>query len=169
MLFEFLSTLFVIFNILLIILVIMQKNHGGFWSGPVGNDSVVIFGGNQGADVLQKITWAFGFILIFGCLSLSVYQASLSEVSIFYSSDIKEHLEKEKKEKNNEEGNASENSMDNTVEATLNNITDEIKDNNDINLNVSPENKEPIKTADESLSKINSTEKKSRPQASKKK
>ncbi len=78
----------------------MQKNHGGFWSGPAGNDSVNVFGGNQGADVLQKTTWAFGAVLIFGCLFLSVYQASQSQISQFYLKEINEEITKQ--EKNNE-------------------------------------------------------------------
>jgi protein translocase SecG subunit len=101
MLVEFLSTLFFIFNIFLIILIVMQKNHGGFWSGPAGTDSVNIFGGNQGADVLQKITWVFGAILIFGSLFLSVYQASQSQISQFYLSEVKEEIMKKEKENEN--------------------------------------------------------------------
>lgn len=101
MLVEFLSTLFFIFNILLIILIIMQKNHGGFWSGPAGNDSVNIFGGNQGADVLQKITWAFGAILIFGCLFLSVYQASQSQISQFYLKEVNQEIINKKEDDKN--------------------------------------------------------------------
>lgn len=84
MLIEILSFFFFIFNLFLIILVIMQKNYGGFWSGPSGNDSVMIFGGNQGADILQKITWFFGTVLILGSLSLSIYEAKVSQVSAFY-------------------------------------------------------------------------------------
>lgn len=84
MLIEILSFFFFIFNLFLTILVVMQKNYGGFWSGPSGNDSVMIFGGNQGADILQKITWFFGIVLILGSLSLSIYEAKVSQVSAFY-------------------------------------------------------------------------------------
>ncbi len=84
MLIEILSFFFFIFNLFLTILVVMQKNYGGFWSGPSGNDSVMIFGGNQGADILQKITWFFGIVLILGSLSLSIYEAKASQVSAFY-------------------------------------------------------------------------------------
>lgn len=84
MLVELLSSLFFISNIFLILLVVMQKNYGGFWSGPSGSDSVMLFGGNQGADILQKLTWIFGLLLIFGSLSLSIYEASSSKVSKFY-------------------------------------------------------------------------------------
>lgn len=88
MLVELLSSLFFISNIFLILLVVMQKNYGGFWSGPSGGDSVMLFGGNQGADILQKLTWIFGFFLIFGSLSLSIYEASSSKVSKFYIKEI---------------------------------------------------------------------------------
>lgn len=83
MLIGFLSVLFFIFNIFLIIIVVMQKNHGGFWSGPAGSDSTLLFGGNQGADVLQKLTWFFGILLMVGCFALSMYHASSSQVSKF--------------------------------------------------------------------------------------
>lgn len=107
MLVSILSGLFFIFNLFLIILVVMQKNYGGFWSGPAGNDSVVIFGGNQGADVLQKITWFFGILLMVGSLFLSIYKASSSQVSTFYivNKESDKNLEKkiEKIEKNIEQ------------------------------------------------------------------
>ncbi len=88
MLVELLSSLFFISNIFLILLVVMQKNYGGFWSGPSGSDSVMLFGGNQGADILQKLTWIFGLLLIFGSLSLSIYEASSSKVSKFYIKEV---------------------------------------------------------------------------------
>jgi protein translocase SecG subunit len=126
MLVEFLSTLFFIFNILLIILIVMQKNHGGFWSGPAGTDSMNIFGGNQGADVLQKITWAFGAVLIFGCLFLSVYQASQSQISQFYLSEIKEEITKiEQNEKTDTEENKETSVTD--IEPEINSVSTDSK------------------------------------------
>lgn len=123
MLVGFLSTLFFIFNTLLIILIVMQKNHGGFWSGPAGNDSVNVFGGNQGVDVLQKLTWAFGLILIFGCLFLAVYQSSQSEISQFYSKEIKEEILKteEKNKADMEALNNDANNLDNSNLSQVNN------------------------------------------------
>lgn len=129
MLVEFLSTLFFIFNILLIILIVMQKNHGGFWSGPAGNDSVNVFGGNQGADVLQKITWAFGAILIFGCLFLSVYQASQSQISQFYLSEVKEELTKNE---NNE--NKNEKTIDEEIKNDIIIENEKIEDNKQVSI-----------------------------------
>lgn len=80
----------------------MQKNYGGFWSGPSGSDSVAIFGGNQGAGVLQKITWFFGIVLIFGSLFLSIYQASSSQVSAFYIQPKTKTITEETSQKNAE-------------------------------------------------------------------
>jgi protein translocase SecG subunit len=101
MLIEIVSFFFFIFNIFLIILVVMQKNYGGFWSGPAGNDSVLLFGGNQGAGILQKITWFFGIVLILGSLWLSVYEARISQVSMFYSKT--EEVRKKEEPKTTEE------------------------------------------------------------------
>jgi protein translocase SecG subunit len=85
MLYEIFVTLFCFFCLLLIIIVVMQKNHGGFWSGPASNDSTIIFGGSGGTDVLQKITWFFGVILILGAFSLSIYKARRAQQSKFTS------------------------------------------------------------------------------------
>ncbi len=78
----------------------MQKNHGGFWSGPAGGESTMLFGGNQGADILQKLTWIFGVILMLGCFALSMYYASSSQVSKFEmvvtQDEIKETTEEKK-------------------------------------------------------------------------
>lgn len=117
-LFSILSSIFIIGNIFLILLVVMQKNYGGFWSGPSGSDSVMLFGGNQGADILQKLTWFFGIFLMGGALSLSIYEASSSKVSRFYIKEVvievksnedklvdkeeKSEKEEEKKEKENQ-------------------------------------------------------------------
>jgi protein translocase SecG subunit len=101
MLFEFLGFLFFISNLLLIAIIVMQKNHGGFWSGPSGGESTMLFGGNQGADVLQKMTWILGAILIIGALSLSIYQSSLSTRSQFYSPEFA-RLEKDSEESGQE-------------------------------------------------------------------
>ena len=99
MLVGFLSGLFFIFNVFLIAIIVMQKNHGGFWSGPAGGESTVLFGGNQGADILQKLTWIFGIILMIGSFSLTMYYASSSQVSKF------EMVVIEKDTKNNSEIN----------------------------------------------------------------
>lgn len=104
MLMSILIGLFTISNVFLIALITMQKNHGGFWSGPSGNDSSMLFGGNQGIDILQKLTWIFGFILLFGCLSLSLFESSSSRISKFYQKDSVEKIstktENEKFEEN---------------------------------------------------------------------
>lgn len=103
MLMGILKFFFFIFNLFLIILVVMQKNYGGFWSGPAGNDSVTIFGGNQGAGVLQKITWFFGTILMTGALFLAIYEAKVSQVSIFYKKTRRLNIKQNKPLKKEEE------------------------------------------------------------------
>jgi protein translocase SecG subunit len=83
MLYEIFVTLFCFFCLLLIVIVVMQKNHGGFWSGPASSDSTIIFGGSGGTDVLQKITWFFGIVLIIGAFSLSIYKARTAKQGKF--------------------------------------------------------------------------------------
>jgi preprotein translocase subunit SecG len=65
----------------MIFIIVRQRSHGGFWSGPASNDSTIIFGGNSGADVLQKLTWICGAILIFGTLFLSIYKTKIAQKS----------------------------------------------------------------------------------------
>lgn len=101
MIMSILIGLFVLCNLFLILLITMQKNHGGFWSGPSGSESSILFGGNQGIDILQKLTWLFGIILIFGCLTISLYESSSSRVSRFYQAETKK--EDKQKEKINPE------------------------------------------------------------------
>ena len=85
MLYEFCSVIFFIVCLFLIFIVVRQKSHGGFWSGPASNDSTIIFGGNSGADILQKITWVCGFILLFGTLFLSIYKTRMDKKSKYAS------------------------------------------------------------------------------------
>lgn len=74
-----------------------QRGHGGFWSGPAGGgDSTLLFGGSQGADVLQKITWFLGFIFIIGAFGLSLYRNKLSRQTdylVTYNEESKEKNE----------------------------------------------------------------------------
>jgi protein translocase SecG subunit len=77
MLYEIGITFYIILILVLILLVMVQRGHGGFWSGPGNNDSVTLFGGSGGSDVLQKVTWVCGFIFIILTLSLSLYKTYL--------------------------------------------------------------------------------------------
>lgn len=83
MLYEITATLYFFIVFLLIILILLQKSHGGFWSGPASNDSTIIFGGSGGIDILQKVTWFFGFIFLFGGLCLSIYRNKIIRNSKF--------------------------------------------------------------------------------------
>ncbi len=113
MIIGFLSVLFFIFNIFLIAIIVMQKNHGGFWSGPAGGESTMLFGGNQGADILQKLTWFFGVILMVGCFALSMYYASSSQVSKFEIVVVHDETKENSEEK---EVFSTENSLEKTAE-----------------------------------------------------
>lgn len=101
MLYEILITLFSFFTILLIIVILVQKSHGGFWSGPASQDSTIIFGGSGGSDLFQKITWFLGTLFLFGSFALSIYKSK----NIFKN---KYNYEKKeiKKESNSKESNS---------------------------------------------------------------
>ena len=71
--------LFSIISLFLILVVMVQRGHGGFWTGPGNNDSTALFGGSGGTDILQKVTWACGIILIIATLGLSIYKARLAK------------------------------------------------------------------------------------------
>jgi protein translocase SecG subunit len=100
MLYGFLVTLFIFLTSLLILIIMFQRGHGGFWSGPAGGgDSTLLFGGSQGADVLQKITWVLGFIFIFFAFGLSLYRNKLSRTTQYLTmvagAEAKEEIKKE--------------------------------------------------------------------------
>ena len=98
MLYEFLVFIFCFVTILLILIVLMQKSHGGFWSGPASSDSTIIFGGSGGQDILQKITWVLGIIFIFLGFFLSIYKIKAARISKF---TINKKIEKIEKPDNN--------------------------------------------------------------------
>jgi protein translocase SecG subunit len=126
--------LFIICNIFLILIITMQKNHGGFWSGPSGNESSMLFGGNQGIDILQKLTWIFGIIFLVGCFTLSLFESSASRVSRFYQ------VENEAKSPETNKNNA---------------LADEIADNQ---TNVSNEENEMLSKEENHTAEIKDTE-----------
>jgi protein translocase SecG subunit len=108
--------LFMICNIFLILIITMQKNHGGFWSGPSGTESSMLFGGNQGIDILQKLTWLFGIIFLVGCFTLSLVESSASRVSRFYE------VQNEVK---NPETNKNDVQTDEIIENAINTINEQ--------------------------------------------
>jgi protein translocase SecG subunit len=74
MIYEILLFLFCIIMIITVFFVSVQKSQGGFFGGPVSSNSTIVFGGSGGSEILQKITWVLGFILIFGSFFLSIYK-----------------------------------------------------------------------------------------------
>lgn len=72
MLTTFLSILFAIACIFLILLVFMQKGKGSMGLGSIGGGQQMLFGGAGGQDVFQKATWVLGAILIGGSLGLAL-------------------------------------------------------------------------------------------------
>lgn len=116
MLYEILITLFSFFTILLIIVVLVQKSHGGFWSGPASQDSTIIFGGSGGSDIFQKITWFLGVIFLLGSLGLSIYKSK----NIFKNKYNYEKKEVKKELNNKEEVSADLNNLEKEAEKDLN-------------------------------------------------
>lgn len=119
MLYEITATLYFFIVFLLIILVLLQKSHGGFWSGPASNDSTIIFGGSGGTDILQKVTWFFGFIFLFGGLFLSIYRNKIIRDSKFSIKTVqkKAELKTENNLEKTEDNNLiEENKLENTEE-----------------------------------------------------
>lgn len=118
MLYEFLCVLYFINCIFLIFIVLRQRSHGGFWSGQSSNDSTVIFGGNSGADILQKITWFCGTFLIFGTFFLSIYKTNIAKKTKYTSfieknkkKEIQENLEIDKNLEEKSEDSANDNDL----------------------------------------------------------
>ncbi len=89
MLNSFLSILYVFVCILIILLILVQRGKGSMGLGSLGGGTQMLFGGSGGQDLFQKITWIFGFIMIFGSLSLS-----LLKVSYFKSSGYRPPVER---------------------------------------------------------------------------
>jgi len=116
MLYEILITLFSFFTILLIIVVLVQKSHGGFWSGPASQDSTIIFGGSGGSDIFQKITWFLGVIFLLGSLGLSIYKSK----NIFKNKYNYEKKEVKKELNNKEEVSPDLNNLEKEAEKDLN-------------------------------------------------
>jgi preprotein translocase subunit SecG len=106
--------------VLTVFFVSIQKSQGGFFGGPVSSNSTIVFGGSGGSEVLQKITWVLGFILIFGSFSLSIYKTrectkvnytlskNVSNDSKESSSDISEKTDIEELNKKNEIDSSSD-------------------------------------------------------------
>ena len=71
----FLTTLFAILCVLIILLILVQKGKGGMGLGSLGGGTQMLFGGSGGQDFFQKLTWAFGTIFLFGSLFLALMKS----------------------------------------------------------------------------------------------
>lgn len=74
-LFGLLATLYALCAILLILLILVQKGKGSLGIGYMGGSNQMLFGGAGGQDILQKITWALGILLMGGSLALALMKA----------------------------------------------------------------------------------------------
>lgn len=89
MLYEFGLVVFCLIAILLILFVVVQQSQGGFFSGPSNSDSTIIFGGNAGSTIFQKISWVLGFSFIILGFSLSLYRTHLANKSMYKQKNAK--------------------------------------------------------------------------------
>ena len=67
----FLSFLFALMCLFLILIILIQKGKGSLGIGSLSGNNQMLFGGGGGQNVFQKVTWIMGAILIFGSLGLS--------------------------------------------------------------------------------------------------
>ncbi|HJZ24582.1 MAG TPA: preprotein translocase subunit SecG [Candidatus Babeliales bacterium] len=72
MLVGFLSVLYFLVAVFLILLILIQRGKGGMGLGSLGGGTQMLFGGSGGQDFFQKLTWILGAILIFGSLSIAM-------------------------------------------------------------------------------------------------
>ena len=72
MLTGFLSFLYALSALLLILLVLVQKGKGSMGLGNLGGGTQMLFGGSGGQDLFQKATWVLGALLLFGSIGLSM-------------------------------------------------------------------------------------------------
>ncbi len=108
MLYGILATLLCILGLFIILLVMVQRGHGGFFTtGPSSSESSAVFGGSGGSDILQKITWICGFLLIISSFSLAIYRTRIAkqgkygsreQVMISATSSLREKEESSEKE-----------------------------------------------------------------------
>ena len=70
-----LSFTFSLSCILLILMILIQKGKGSMGLGQMGGQSQMLFGSSGGQDIMQKTTWVFGAILIFGSLGIALLKS----------------------------------------------------------------------------------------------
>ncbi len=74
MLFGFLSFLFFLSLIIMVLLILVQKGKDSLGLGSLGGGNQMLFGSGGGQDFFQKSTWVLGAILIFGSLGLAIWK-----------------------------------------------------------------------------------------------
>ena len=67
----FLSFLFALMCIFLILMILVQKGKSSLGIGSLGGSNQMLFGGTGGQNVFQKITWILGAVLVFGSLGMA--------------------------------------------------------------------------------------------------
>lgn len=74
MLYGFLSVLYIVICLFIVLIILIQRGKGTMGLGGLGGGAQMLFGGSGGQDLFQKITWVLGIILIGGSLGLSLYK-----------------------------------------------------------------------------------------------
>lgn len=83
----FLSFLYGLLCIIIILLILIQKGKSSLGMGSITSSQQALFGGAGGQDFFQKLTWVLGAILIFGSLGLAMLRTkNYSEKSKYISS-----------------------------------------------------------------------------------
>ena len=67
----FLSFLFAILCIFLVLIILVQKGKSSLGIGSISGNNQMLFGGSGGQTLFQKITWVMALLLIVGSLGLS--------------------------------------------------------------------------------------------------
>ena len=79
----FLSFLFALLCILLVLLILMQKGKSSLGIGSISANNQMLFGGSGGQTIFQKVTWIMAAILIIGSLGLSTLKYKQSRANSF--------------------------------------------------------------------------------------
>jgi protein translocase SecG subunit len=86
MLIEFVTALFVLIGVLLVLIVLIQKTSNSLGIGNMGGRNVMLFGSSGGQDIFQKITWVLGILFMGGSLVLSILKTQQVRNSRYLSS-----------------------------------------------------------------------------------
>ncbi len=81
MLIEFVTALFILIGLMLVLIVLIQKTSNSLGIGNMGGRNVMIFGSSGGQDIFQKITWILGGLFMAGSLTLSILKTQQTRSS----------------------------------------------------------------------------------------